>query len=171
MSPIIGSVPKTIEFLRGHNLLLQDFHCCGNTCSKVHDISLSDKQIFQCNYCKKRYSIRTQSFWSKSKLALNILLALLYFFAQDLNVTQTKKLLHSRVSTQTIVQWFNYFHDICTSYFANNPVNFSNDSIVHVDETAVGGKRKYCRGRFKSQPRWLFGIIDNASHKAFVQFL
>ena len=171
MSPVFQSVTKSIEFLRGHNLLLQDFYCCNQVCSKVHDISLSDKQIFQCNLCKKRFSIRTQSFWFKSKLALNVLLALLYFFTQGLNVTETKKLLQTRVSNQSIIQWFNYFRDICTCFFASNPVRFNNNSVVHIDETAIGGSRKYCRGRFKKNPRWLFGIIEKTTHKAFVQFV
>ena len=43
---------------------------------------------------------------------------------------------------------------------------------MHIDETAIGGKRKYCRGRISNvKTRWLFGIINKEEHKAFVQFV
>ena len=57
--PVLIDVTKSIEFLRGRNLLLNDYFCCGSMCSKVMDSSLNDKQIFQCNHCRRRYSIQT----------------------------------------------------------------------------------------------------------------
>ena len=97
IAPIIQDVKQTIVFMRGHNLLLQDYFCCNNMCSKVMDISLKDREIFQCNNCHRRFSIRTGSFWFKSRLQLNILLALLFFFAEGLNISTCKKMLKSQV--------------------------------------------------------------------------
>ena len=172
ISPIISSVTETNNFMRGHNLLLQDYFCCNQTCSKVTDMSISDHQVFQCTNCKHRYTIRHGSFWFKSRLPLNILLAILFFFAQGLNVTQCKKMLTKRVSVKSIIQWYNYFRDICTCYFSNNIVRFNRNSVVHIDETAVGGKRKYARGRVSdTKIRWLFGIINKDDHKAYVEFV
>ena len=172
LRPIIQDVSKTITFLRGRNLLLADFICCQMPCSKVMDFSLSDKQIFQCKTCRRRYSIRTQSFWSKSKIALNILLAMLFFFAEGLTVTECKKMLKNQISMKSVVQWYNYFRDICTCHFSNNPVIFGPNSLVHVNETAIGGKRKYARGRVpQTKTTWLFGIISIQEHKAYVEFV
>ena len=172
IAAIIGDVSKTINFFRGRNLLLADYICCHVPCSKVMDCSLTDKQIFQCNSCKKRYSIRTGSFWSRSKIALNVLLAMLYFFSEGLKVSDCRKMLKNQVSEKSVVQWYNYFRDICTCYFSNNPVLFPNTAVVHVDETAIGGKRKYARGRIpKTKTRWLFGMINKESHKAYVEFV
>ena len=169
---LFQNVNLTIEFMRGRNLLLQDYLCCGSECSKVHDISLSDWQIFQCNTCHKRYSIRSRSFWSGSKLCLTVLLGIVFFFAQGLTVMECHKLLKRRVGHKSIVQWYNYLRDVCTCYFANNPVLFGPGSKVHIDETAIGGKRKYSRGRVpKTKIRWLFGIIDKQEHKAYVEFV
>ena len=47
ITPLLANVKTTIDFPRGRNLLLQDYYCCQNECSKVHDISLIDKDIFQ----------------------------------------------------------------------------------------------------------------------------
>ena len=85
---LLNNVQNCIEFLRGRNLLLSDLHCCNQLCSKVMDISLSDRQIFQCKQCGKRTSIRKNSFWSKSKLPLTVLLATLFFFCQDISVSE-----------------------------------------------------------------------------------
>ena len=171
--PILQNVKETITFMRGRNLLLQDFFCCGIACSKVMDISLQDREIFQCNQCKRRHSIRHGSFWFKSRLALNVLLGIfLYFFSQGLNVSQCSKMMQSKVTTKSIIQWYNYFRDICTCYFSNNNVRFNQNSVVHVDETAIGGKRKYCRGRVRdTKTRWLFGLVCKEEHKVYVEFV
>ena len=71
-----------IDYMRRKRLLKQDHHCCGDVCSKVMDILLSDKEIFQCTRCHRHYSIRQGSFWSCSKLPLTLLLSLLYFFCK-----------------------------------------------------------------------------------------
>ena len=148
------------------------FFCCNQIASKVMDVSLSDKEIFQCKTCGKRTSIRKGSFWTKSKLPLTVLLALLYFFCQDLSVCETEKLMKKCVKKKAIIQWYNYFRDIMTTHFVNNPVRFDQGCLVHCDETFICGKCKYGRGRIPAvNPRYLFGIYDKNSHKAFIQFV
>ena len=138
----------------------------------MHDSGSSDCEIFQCNICKCCQSIRKGSFWAKSKLPLTILLAILYFFSQELSVSQCKKLLKNRISTPSIIQWYNYFRDVTTTYFVHNPIRFDNNAVVHCDESFIGGKHKYNRGRIPHvRPRYVFGIIDNNAHKAVVEFV
>ena len=56
-----------------------------------------------------------------------------------------------------------------TTYIQNNQILFANGT-VHVDETFIGGKRKYNRSRIPNvNPRYLFGITDN--QKIFLQFV
>ena len=172
IAPIISDIKSTVQFMRLHNLLLQDYWCCETICSKVMDISLKDREIFQCNICTKRYSIRTGSFWFKSKLQLNVLLGLLYFFSIGSSITEVCKFFNSKISRVSAIQWYTYFRDIITAYLINNPVTFSNNCTVHCDETFIGGKRKYNKGRIpKTKTRWLFGIVDKAEHKAYIQFV
>ena len=172
LAGVFQNVSMCIGFLRGRNLLLADYFCCQQNCSKVMDVSLSDREIFQCKICAKRYSIRTGSFWSKSKVPLTVLVAVLFFFCQDLSVSETVKMLKKRISERGVIQWFTYFRDIMTTHFVNNPVRFGNGAFVHCDETFIGGKRKYGRGRVPAvNPRYLFGIIEKATHKAFIQFV
>ena len=172
VAPLFSNIRMCIEYMRGRNLLLQDLMCCRNICSKVFDSGTSDQQVFQCNICKSRKSIRKGSFWSKSKLPLTILLAILYFFAQDLSVSQCKNFLKKRVSKPSIIQWYNYFRDIMTTYLARNIIRFDDNCVVHCDESFIGGKQKYNKGRVpKVKTRYVFGIIDNNAHKAVVEFV
>ena len=76
-----------------------------------------------------------------------------------------------KVTKPSVTQWFKYFRDICTTHFSNFPFYFNNVT-VHLDETFIGGKHKYGKGRKpKCKQRYLFGIIDNVHHKAYVQFV
>ena len=171
VAPFFSDTLKCIEYFRGNNLLLQDFFCCGQPATKVMDITISDRQHFQCKICRKRTSIRIKSFWEKSKLQLTVLLAILYFFANGSTVLQVEKFLAGKCTHKSIIQWFTYFRDIMTTYFRNNQIVFTN-CTVHIDETCIGGKCKYQRGRIpKVKSRWLLGIVDKNDHKALVQFI
>ena len=171
IAPVISDTKTCVQFLRGRNLLLQDYHCCRNICKKVADPNVSDHEIFQCSTCRHRYSIRTGSFWAKSKLQLTILVSLLFFFCKGSSVKESVQMLVGKVTKKSVIQWYNYFRDVMTCYFQNNPVTFIN-THVHIDETFIGGKRKYHRGRVPQVgTRYLVGIIDKNSHKVYIEFV
>ena len=128
--------------------------------------------IFQCNGCHRRYSIRTNSIFFHSRLPLTVLLSLLYLFCLKTSVTSACEHLEGLVSETTVVQWYNYFRDIMLTYLARNPIRFNGAiNVLHVDETAIGGKRKYHRGAFRKEPHWLFRIVDKINHKILLHFL
>ena len=136
------------------------------------DTSLSDKEIFQCTHCHRHYSIRQGSFWSYSKLPLPLLLSSLYFFCRVDSVKQMVDHLNGEVSKTSIIQWFNYFHDVCTTWINNTRLRFDGQIYALLcDETAIGGKRKYLHGRYLKEPRWLFGIVLKQDHKILLRFV
>ena len=63
IAPVISDTKICVNFLRGRNLLLNDYICCGIVSKKVADPNSSDGEIFQCSRCCSRHSIRTGSFW------------------------------------------------------------------------------------------------------------
>ena len=157
LAPLLTDVKQCIAFMRGRNLLLQDFYCCRNRCSKVMDVSITDKEWFQCNTCKKRVTIRKNSFFEKSKLELPVLLAIIYFFANSSSVSECVKYLKRKASCMTVIQSYNYLRDIMTTYLARNIVRFRNNTTVHCDKSFIGGKRKYNKGRIPNvKPRYVF---------------
>ena len=50
-----------------------------------------------------------------------------------------------KASKVSIIQWFNYFRVIMSTYISNNPVIFEN-CTVHVDETFIGGNVNWYPG-------------------------
>ena len=172
-SKIISDSRNTIEFLREKNILHKEMYCCNEICSLMGDTyGSTDKQIFACKICYKRCSIRKNSFFSKSKLSLQVLLTILYYFSVGCSVSECSKIVVGTASKKSIIQWFNYFRDIMTTHLATNPVTFSRNCTINVDETAVGGCRNYQRGRIpRVEPRWLFGLVCSEHHKVYCEFI
>ena len=115
---------------------------------------LNGQELFQCKsiICRKQYSIRTNSFWFKSKLPLNVLIGISYFFAIGSSFTELYKHSKGKISKPSIIQSFSYFRDLMTTYFVNNRVIFNNCTVL-VDETFIGSKRKYGRGWIPKRKR------------------
>ena len=98
------------------------------------------------------------------KLKLTVLLSILYFFANSCSVTSCVSFMKGKASKVFIIQWFNFYQDIMTTWLSNNPVQFDDRvNVIHVDKTAVGGKHKYQRGKHAVRPHWLFGITQKDS--------
>ena len=167
----ISTSEKAVQFLQDKNILRRQRYCCRQNCTLVGDVTKTDKKVWQCKTYRKRYSVREDSFYFKSKLTLPVLVTILYLFANGSTVSQCCKFLKMKASKVSIIQWYNYYRDIMTTWLSRNPVVF-NSGTVHVDETAVGGKCKYHRGHVPDvSTRWLFGIIDNVNHKVHVEFV
>ena len=170
VTSLVSDALKTIRFLPDKNIIRKEHYYCKNACSLVGDVTKSDKYVWQCKTRRKRYSIHEDSYFFKSKLTLQVLVIILYFFSYSSTITQCCKF-WKKSSKVSIIQWYDYYRDIMTTWLSRNPVIFENVT-VHVDESAVGGHCKYQRGRIpKVKTRWLFGITDNVNHKLHVEFI
>ena len=105
---------RTIDFLPERKILKSQRVCCKVQSSIVGDISKNDKYVFQCNICKKRYSICENSYFFKSKLTLQVLLTILYYFSIGSSVSQCCKMLKKKASKVSIIQWYTYYRDVMT---------------------------------------------------------
>ena len=59
VASLFTDVKKCITFLRGRNLLKQDHVCCNQNASKVMDISLTDREIFNAMYVMQEHQLET----------------------------------------------------------------------------------------------------------------
>ncbi|KIH59348.1 hypothetical protein ANCDUO_10422 [Ancylostoma duodenale] len=61
------------------------------------------------------------------------------------------------IDHSTVLQWEQYFRDLCREYFLRNrSVLGGIGHVVEIDETCVT-KRKYNGGRWVQRHQWLFG--------------
>ncbi len=114
LSSLIQDIKLTIKYLRQNKLLKESYEHCGKPCYEIVHKNSSDKLIFRCRLCRKKFSIRQDSIFSKSKLKLQHLVVLLYAFSSGFSVTQAKKLLKKAVSEHSIIQWYTYLREICS---------------------------------------------------------
>lgn len=175
LAALLHSIDDIIQFLREKNILRSQFLCCGQECSIIKD-RCSDGQIFRCARCRKKKSIRYQSFFSKSQLPLRILLTIVYFFTQGTPVTEAWKHLKGDVTEGTVIQWYAYCREICSQYLLNARdilLGETPGSIVEIDECFLRGKLKYHRGNpnARAEPRILFGMVDTVTKHCVVRIV
>jgi hypothetical protein len=63
-----------------------------------------------------------------------------------------------------IVDFYNFCREVMSSYLLRNPVILGGvGDIVEIDESLLGARRKYSRGRFNVGMRqWAFGMIERS---------
>ena len=80
----------------------------------------------------------------------------MYFWAAETSVVQTMR--HVGVSSATVVQWCQYFRDICSWKLLRMPASLGGQGkIIQIDESVMV-KAKYHRGhQLRERQRWVFG--------------
>lgn len=53
VAPLLSDINSCKRFLHQNNLLKQDHYCCNQPCSKVMDVSLTDREYFNAEYALK----------------------------------------------------------------------------------------------------------------------
>lgn len=106
-------------------------------------------------------------------VSLKYLLLLTFLFATNTSIALAVRYIGRKVSRKSISLWYSTLQDVMTRYLLNNPVQLgSPDSIVEIDETCLGRKRKYNRGAFRgSGQNWILGIIDRNTKLCHVQWV
>ena len=117
-------------------------------------------------------SIRSKSFFEKTRLSLEDTLTILYFWSIGVPSFMTERII-PEVSDKSIQDWYSYCRDIAITHFQEHPVKFNSGRVtaeLQIDESLLGKKQKYNKGKYFKR-EWLFGISDPAEHKVFVKMV
>ena len=81
-----------------------------------------------------------------SKLPLRLQMEILYFFGTDMQVFEVEKF--TSISHVSIIEWYKKLRILCKSFLEKDPISLgtSEGSIIEIDESLFGKKRKYHRG-------------------------
>jgi hypothetical protein len=94
-------------------------------------------------------SIRSNSFFARSKLPLKKLITITYFWIQDIPTNRIQSMLN--VSKPTLADWNNFLYEICSMSLMQlseeERMIGGEGMIVEIDETLISKKWKYYRGR------------------------
>ena len=162
MSKICQSRDTTIDFLRAKKLLYSSFVCkfCYKNCTEISH-HCKDGKIWRCPKCRRKFSIRKDSFFSQSNLRIEVLILLLYLWSVESSHKQTKQFLPKTTSEHSIVDWYSFIRDICKK---TNDLLRQFDGTVEVDETYFGALRKNERGnKGIDNYNTVFGIFERIS--------
>lgn len=83
-------------------------------------------------------------------------------FGIDMQIYECEKMVD--VSHQSIIEWYKKLRQVCSSVLKDEPIALGNSSssIVELDESLFGKKRKYNRGSGR-QDTWVFGMVEKGT--------
>ena len=136
---------EIVQWLRNEGLLKQNTQCiaCGSflTLTAIND---RDKMGWRClnNGCDKRnhnVSVRTQSFFSGSKLTLKDQVLLVLFWSETISNQKASMLL--KISQKTVTKFFQKFRNLTSQHFQMHPIQLGGPrNIVQIDESVFSTK-------------------------------
>ena len=164
---------KTLIWLSKHRLIKNSIFC--NDCNKNFCLNKYEDGIdgyrWYCSGCKKRRSVRENSFFSGSHLKLREILVIMYGWAHDIPQGLVCHEAGGMLS-RTAVDWFNFCRDVCAQWLDRHEVligGFNENGepiVVEIDESKFF-HRKYHRGQWRPG-HWVFGGIERISGKCFL---
>jgi len=171
LSKLIGQEDNNneavVKYLQDHGLLRSNVSCvpCGRPYSQVKKKGSVTGYVFRCPSCHRKQQLATGTFMEGAHLAVKKLMALMYFWAYEEPVS--KETAHTHVSSKTVVQWYQYFRDICSWKMLATVISLGDPGlIVQINEA------KYHRGHQLGEPqRWVFGIYDPVKKEGYMQLV
>ena len=126
-----------------------------------------DRFCWRCPGCKRRTSIRHDSYFENHKLSLGTILLFMYLFCEFPKLLGQYISRMVEISPKAVSQWGVYVRESVSHYFLSNPTRLGgNGSIVQIDESLYGAKSKYHRGRDLSVNQvWVFGLSDSTTSR------
>lgn len=96
----------------------------------------------RCTVCRKKRSIRTNSFFEKyPKIPLGELIVLIYFWSQDEQRRRAARMMS--LSENLVCRVFRSLEDICSADIERNPfIPFPGTAVVKCDESKFNHKAK-----------------------------
>jgi hypothetical protein len=162
----LATLNSTIQFLKHHDLIVDARKCCacGMMCAWTTTSQKGDGHIWRCNACRLTYSIRRDSWFSRSKLPLKTIIEVVYYWTQDL--PQDYVQFECGIgSGHTIVDLFMCCRQVCYEILEHGDDMLGGvGKIVEIDE-AKFGRRKFHRGK-RVDGVWVFGMVERGSNSS-----
>ena len=116
---------NAINFAKNRELIAKNRRCnkCKSRMEIIKDSSIADGCRWRCknNKCKNARAIRDGSFFSGSKLTLETIILIIYFWCTDFTIMQAVKELE--VSQKTLIDWYRFCRDIVGFHYESEEVS------------------------------------------------
>ncbi|CAI9731350.1 Hypothetical predicted protein [Octopus vulgaris] len=158
---VTKNIDSTIKFLASVGLLHNSVVCCTQHMTFVTRKQCSDGKVWHCSVCRSYRSIRNDSFFSKSSIRLTRHLELIYWWT-SIESTQSVVMNQVGLGSEAIVNWYNYFRDVCAMWCIDHPTKIGGEGVkVDIAESKFM-HRQYHRGHYK-EGHLILGMVERHS--------
>ena len=144
LGPVIfGGIDGIISFLQGKGLLAQQKTChrCLVPMNIARKASLTDGRAFRCPQCHTYTSLRSGSFFAKSRLPLQKWLLLTYLWVREYPIRDAQE--EAEVAHDTAVCIYRWLREVCSTKLLQTPILLGGPGVVvQVDESLFRHKPK-----------------------------
>ena len=145
--------------------VLKESFCCNFKMKSIKSSNAIDGIMYKCDICKRRCSIRTDSWLFQSKLRLHQFLMFVDLLIQNVDLSVIEK--QSKIGSKAAKKLNRFFYEVAEKYVTENAKPIGGPlSIVEIDESKFG-KRKYHR-KHHVEGQWVFGGIDRETYEGFL---
>ena len=144
LGPVIfGGTDGIISFLQGKGLLAQQLTChrCSVAMNIARRASLTDGHAFRCPQCHTYTSLRSGSFFEKSRLPLQKWILLMYLWVREYPIKDAQE--EAEVAHETAVSIYRWLCEVCLTKLLQTPTVLGGAGIVvQIDESLFRHKPK-----------------------------
>lgn len=123
--------------------------------------------------CDKEVGYFADTWFEGLHIPLKDVFQLSYYFCRQTHTREEMRFDMQREDgsipdLHTLVDWMNYYREICGQYFVHHPIHIGGEGvIVEIDETVIT-KRKYNKGQLRAEQQWFFGGVERDSGRCFL---
>lgn len=167
---VVRSSDNILEWLAHYGLIHNSLQCpnCHQLCHLTNHNESPDKKRWTCNHnhCNYNRSIRSDSFFSESKLDLSQIIDFIYFWSTKMFLKDIMK--ETKINSWTTsVDWANFIRDVCGLWCMDQQEQIGGaGKVVEIDESKWM-HRKYHRGEWK-EGIWVFGGVERGSNRYYI---
>ena len=155
-----------IQYMQRKNLLSRQMTCsrCGSTMTfqkRTKRNGSLDGYTWRCrdSQCRTMKTVRSGSFFEKSKILLDKWLLLIHHWTTDSKINITAATIG--ISRVSVMQCNQFLREVCTTKLLQSPIVLGGaGAVVQVDESLFSHKVKAHRGHPPNEQVWVFGIVD-----------
>lgn len=174
-----GNTDQTLRWLACHSLIANSRVCpaCHVFMRYDRNGGARDGRVWSCRGCGHRRTVRSGSFFSRSKLHLTDIIIMIYKWSDEIPMTSIMRELEW-TSWKTMVNWASLCRDVCVTWVNNNPPLIGGVTLgaqvlpleVEIDESYFF-KRKNNHGRRARMGIWVVGGVERGSGKCFMRIV
>ncbi|XP_067124164.1 uncharacterized protein [Centruroides vittatus] len=146
--------------------ICENGRCVGANAMRLEETDKTDGLVWRCSagrICRKKISIRKDSFFENSHLPVSKILQLAYLWSFELDKQDFLMRELQIASVNTILDWKQFCRDICHEWFLLHPVVIGGPGhTVEIDESCFVGR---CR---LVGEQWVFGGYDVRTKESFM---